>query len=985
MKAALPFLLPLLVAALVFAAPSDLTTSGNIDAAAFYESGSTTLTNDITGNAATATQSSSASNLSSCDNCLTNAEIDESSLSGTATGLTAGNLTCVDCIGSTEIADVYLGNDGGSASGTYDFDSGTLYLSASSWLTVGSSVPLGENLYVADDGMLVNGTISINSSSSYPLWRIYPDYYGGLKVPGLVFAANRNDSLDVTRPVEAMFIMPSYFALGGNLSSSASYQAGMYIGTTSDRVAIGGTTGASNLLTIGDGTRDATIRFQNQSRSVAGGDGSIFEEEDECGTVSWTNPAEAATSDDTYATASSSTIAVTKCLMAMGFGFSIPESATIVGVEIEVERLGDSGVVSDDFISIVVDNKTQDQDASDGAVWSFKGGDETVTFGSETELWGVNLTPAIVNDDYFGAAISAQIEAEGIAKTASIDQITVTVYYATAYSMGVDGDDGDAFKLATGDHLGVNDLLTIETTGHVGLGTNEPNATFHLNGSMRQDPVQPVLAGRIQDATNFDQAWGVVAANKIAFMTSYGGDSVSSFDVTDPYNPRVLDILVDATYLNGPRDAIFLLGRYLYVGSVDAGPDYFNIIDVSDPSDLKIVSSIAGSFEGSDRFWNIDGIHVQGGYAYLNLASDDFYVVDVSDPRNPFVVGNLSTTSPSFLHDPRGLDVQGDYAYVAASGNRSLAIIDISDPYNPTLAGRYENDDYFYALRGLDVEGPYAYLAGYTNDTLAIVDISDPTAPTLTGRVTDATYLDAAMQVQVVGDYAYVLAAADKLTIVDVSDPSAPSIVESYSPMDNSRGPFVIDGRFGYFGGQANDYFQVFDLGGAELPTASIGNLQVSQVNADRDISVEGGGRVFGSLNVGPRGLSVQGDLSVTGRHYNVVPRMYLTSTTHDGDHDCDTNPWNCCEPGYHMCTPPEFRAGGREVEMSGDDRDTSPYNTNGWVDAKVGSTSYDCNGWTTASSSYEGYTCKIGITLTCSVTFIPSCATTYGIWCCTD
>jgi len=63
--------------------------SGTVDASEFTEDGSNTLTNDISGNAATATTASSANDLS-CTNCIGGTEIDESSLSGTAASLTAG-------------------------------------------------------------------------------------------------------------------------------------------------------------------------------------------------------------------------------------------------------------------------------------------------------------------------------------------------------------------------------------------------------------------------------------------------------------------------------------------------------------------------------------------------------------------------------------------------------------------------------------------------------------------------------------------------------------------------------------------------------------------------------------------------------------------------------------------------------------------------------------------------------------------------------
>ena len=58
---------------------------------------------------------------------------------------------------------------------------------------------------------------------------------------------------------------------------------------------------------------------------------------DATGTVAWTNPMNATTSDNVYATISCPT-GISHYLKATNFGFSIPTGATINGIVVEIER-----------------------------------------------------------------------------------------------------------------------------------------------------------------------------------------------------------------------------------------------------------------------------------------------------------------------------------------------------------------------------------------------------------------------------------------------------------------------------------------------------------------------------------------------------------------------------------------------------------------------------------------------------------------------
>ena len=87
--------------------------SANLDAAGFTEGGSNTLSNDISGNAATST---TASDLS-CTNCITGTEISVLTDADISNTLTASQVTCTDCIANSEVVDALTISSSGIVDG----------------------------------------------------------------------------------------------------------------------------------------------------------------------------------------------------------------------------------------------------------------------------------------------------------------------------------------------------------------------------------------------------------------------------------------------------------------------------------------------------------------------------------------------------------------------------------------------------------------------------------------------------------------------------------------------------------------------------------------------------------------------------------------------------------------------------------------------------------------------------------------------------
>ena len=147
------------------------------------------------------------------------------------------------------------------------------------------------------------------------------------------------------------------------------------------------------------------------------------------GTIPWVNPGNATTSDDADATCNlESSSPNGNYLKATNFGFAIPADATINGILVEFEKDQDAQMNSiyDNAVRIVKGGVIGSTDRKLASQWPTS--DTYVSYGSNSDLWGETWTPADINSNGFGVAISPIYSYAGIG-TARIDHIRITVYY----------------------------------------------------------------------------------------------------------------------------------------------------------------------------------------------------------------------------------------------------------------------------------------------------------------------------------------------------------------------------------------------------------------------------------------------------------------------------------------------------------------------------------------------------------------------------
>ncbi|MFA6254033.1 MAG: tail fiber domain-containing protein, partial [Candidatus Paceibacterota bacterium] len=335
--------------------------------------------------------------------------------------------------------------------------------------------------------------------------------------------------------------------------------------------------------------------------------------------------------------------------------------------------------------------------------------------------------------------------------------------------------NSELFSDLTGTNLELDsgrlDLIDSPTlAGNLTVNGNTALATTSVSGDFNVSNYFNVMGGKI--------------SNHTSSMSIIGGTNLSL--------PRI----------NGLSVSQELVGNYLYMAFQTMVPtDVLRIVDVTDLSNPTVIGGDSLSFpipSGSPGDSAARCIDVSGKYAYLGFEDftpgdyKDFRIVDVSDPKNPYIVGgsNLEFSAPI-----RGIKVIGKYAYLAVYSpvvGEGFAILDVSDPTNPRRISPVSISGLQGHVRSVDIQGKYAYVVSYISagtNIMRILDISDPTNPVVVGG-SGISLPGYGRQIKVVGKYAYVifdafgtaqgidngLAANEVFRIVDVSDPTNPEV-----------------------------------------------------------------------------------------------------------------------------------------------------------------------------------------------------------------
>jgi hypothetical protein len=121
-------------------------------------------------------------------------------------------------------------------------------------------------------------------------------------------------------------------------------------------------------------------------------------------TVSWNNitSIQNNTNNGTYAYAIITAAQQANTIYVRNFGFSIPTSATINGITVQINKSADDNITDADVYLV---NNTGTAVGTNKAITAyFWAGTNTApqTYGGSSDLWGTTWTPSIINSNNFG-------------------------------------------------------------------------------------------------------------------------------------------------------------------------------------------------------------------------------------------------------------------------------------------------------------------------------------------------------------------------------------------------------------------------------------------------------------------------------------------------------------------------------------------------------------------------------------------------------
>jgi len=334
--------------------------------------------------------------------------------------------------------------------------------------------------------------------------------------------------------------------------------------------------------------------------------------------------------------------------------------------------------------------------------------------GSFAQGIGVGGNISVSGSSYFGASLPSS--AIGSVTTGSAPQMVVAV---GKYLYGVQSTANTLASYSIANPSSPVQLNTIGTnisapksltvSGHYAYVANN-TSTGSISIFDIANPSALVSVGTISTGASTAPK-GIVVEGRYAYVTNFTANNVMVIDVSNPASPAIVSTTATGASCTGPQYPS-LKGNYLFIACQSNGN--IESMNVSNP----LSPSIAATQTTSNK---PEMVQVLGRYAYVisSNTGNALQVFDVSNPASiPAAVGSVSFSANDF---PEALYVQGRYAYVSATNNNLLKIVDVSNPAAPVLVGGSVATG--TAPEKLFVLGRYAYVPNSGTTSIQVFDL----------------------------------------------------------------------------------------------------------------------------------------------------------------------------------------------------------------------------------------------------------------------
>ncbi|MEO0005217.1 MAG: T9SS type A sorting domain-containing protein [candidate division WOR-3 bacterium] len=339
----------------------------------------------------------------------------------------------------------------------------------------------------------------------------------------------------------------------------------------------------------------------------------------------------------------------------------------------------------------------------------------------------------------------------------------------------------------------IYDLAVVDTLCYTVGSKYPPNDSLRIYNVA--DPAHPVEVGAVCDSGNV-----LIVANGYAFVAG----NVTSMNVYDVRNP-VLPNWINSR--GGHYLTLFPRENLLFCSGVQ--PDYFSVLDISNPGSITEIGRING-YGG----W---ALYVDDYFAYLSCTYEHqgLYIIDITDSTRPQLRGSINPEGDNEwdFYVPQPLS----YGYLAAdygglvvidlhnvnaptevwSGYKAhqamdvhldnsrcyvaeqcagLRILDVTDPSNPQDLGEYDTIGVL-DVRSATARDSFAFITYWGNRRrfLRVLDVTDPLQPIFAA---EESCFNPPMDIVLRDSFLY-LAEANRFQVVNIARPRQPRLVGS--------------------------------------------------------------------------------------------------------------------------------------------------------------------------------------------------------------
>lgn len=297
--------------------------------------------------------------------------------------------------------------------------------------------------------------------------------------------------------------------------------------------------------------------------------------------------------------------------------------------------------------------------------------------------------------------------------------------------------------------------IDVAISGNFAFVTDEVNGLQIVDTSIQ---VPPPLVGSLEGSGN-----DVVIADSMAYLLSMW-PGLTGIDISSPANPmtcppqKVGGYLTPFSIVSSGNNLFAATGFSVEIFDVKTAP-----CNITWLSSAPSTGAVDGEVPSSAA---VDGIAIDGNYAYVAASQQGIFVLDVSTPSAPMLVSELDTFEDAF-----NIAIKDTFAFVA-DGRGGLKVVNIIDPTDLKPLGTVDTPG---AAVGVTIAGDTAYVAD-ADAGLQIVNIKDPSHPTIVGSLDTP---GEAREVVVQDGIAYVADDIAGVQVIDVRDERNPILIGS--------------------------------------------------------------------------------------------------------------------------------------------------------------------------------------------------------------